>query len=164
MHSGKAFDGAPPTPWGRFVADSALEGSGFEPPVPPRRRRRWRESRGRPLSSRETTCDLSSLSVRDLLSATAERPFARAGPMVRIRFPQAKSLCLCKPAHQGARCRRVSGGWCSAVTRARLAGYSRPGSARSKSARRGIDSTMRSIAPRPNPRLNQAAFAAAQQH
>jgi len=85
-------------------------------------------SRGRPLSSRETTCDLSSLSVRDLLSATAERPFARAGPMVRIRFPQAKSLCLCKPAHRGARCRRGSGGWCSAVTRARLAGYSRPGS------------------------------------
>src|SRR6516164_8709466 len=40
-------------------------------------------SRGRPLSSLETTCDLSSLSVRDLLSATAERPFARAGPMVR---------------------------------------------------------------------------------
>src|SRR6516164_6241735 len=45
-------------------------------------------SRGRPLSSRETTCDLSSLSVRDLLSATAERPFARAGPMVRIHFPK----------------------------------------------------------------------------
>src|SRR5271169_5868073 len=34
MHSGKAFDGAPRTPWDRFVADSALEGDGFEPSVP----------------------------------------------------------------------------------------------------------------------------------
>jgi len=33
----------------------------------------------------------SSLSVRHLSSATAERPFTRAGPMVRIRFPPAKS-------------------------------------------------------------------------
>ena len=32
-----------------------------------------------------------SVSVRDLLSPTAERPFARAGPMVRIHFPPAKS-------------------------------------------------------------------------
>ena len=37
---------------------------------------------------------------------------------------------------------------------------SRPGSARSKSARRGSDSTTQSIAPRPKARPNQAAFAA----
>src|SRR6516165_3337741 len=35
---------------------------------------------------------LSSLSVRVLLSATAERLFARAGLMVRIHFPPAVSL------------------------------------------------------------------------
>ena len=34
----------------------------------------------------------SSLSVQHLSSATAERPFTRAGPMVRIRFPPAESL------------------------------------------------------------------------
>src|SRR6516165_5506339 len=33
----------------------------------------------------------SSLSVRHLSSATAERPFTRAGPMVRIRVPPAES-------------------------------------------------------------------------
>ena len=44
--------------------------------------------------SRDDLClmTLSSVSVRDLLSPTAERSFARAGPMVRIHFPPARSL------------------------------------------------------------------------
>jgi hypothetical protein len=39
--------------------------------------------------SRNDLCVMtpSSLSVRHLSSATAERPFTRAGPTVRIRFP-----------------------------------------------------------------------------
>src|SRR6516225_4762332 len=43
--------------------------------------------------SRDHLCLMtpSSLSVRHLSSATAERPFTRAGPMVRIRFPPAVS-------------------------------------------------------------------------
>ena len=43
--------------------------------------------------SRDDLCLMtpSSLWVRHLSSATAERPFTRAGPMVRIRFPPAKS-------------------------------------------------------------------------
>jgi hypothetical protein len=36
----------------RLFVDSPLEGTGIEPSVPPRKRR----PRGRPLSSRETTC------------------------------------------------------------------------------------------------------------
>ena len=44
------------------------------------------------LARRPVLNDLSSLSVRDLLSATAERPFARAELMVRIHFPPAKRV------------------------------------------------------------------------
>src|SRR6516164_11232579 len=75
---------------GGSSSDSPLEGSGFEPSVPPEGDGPGERSRGRPLSSarRPVLNDLSSLSVRDLLSATAERPFARAGPMVRIHFPK----------------------------------------------------------------------------
>ena len=53
--------------------------------------------------SRDDLCLMtpSSLSVRHLSSATAERPFTRAGPMVRIRFPPAVSPC--KLAHRAAR-------------------------------------------------------------
>jgi len=40
----------------------------------------------------------SSLSVRHLSSATAERPFTRAGPMVRIRFPPPASPSQRGPA------------------------------------------------------------------
>src|SRR5215472_3750387 len=39
----------------------------------------------------------SSLSVRHLSSETAERRFARAGPMVRIRFPPAESQTKLRP-------------------------------------------------------------------
>ena len=48
---------------------------------------------GRPsrLARRPCLMTPSSLSVRHLSSATAERPFTRAGPMVRIRFPPAAS-------------------------------------------------------------------------
>ena len=62
------------------------------------RRKKRRPSREAPrpttVVSRVDLCLItpSSLSVRHLSSATAERPFTRAGPMVRIRFPPAKSL------------------------------------------------------------------------
>src|SRR5262249_61335816 len=68
--------------------------SAFEPSVPLRKRRPWREAPRRTIIvSRGDLCLMtpSSLSVRHLPSATAERPFARAGPMVRIRFPPAES-------------------------------------------------------------------------
>jgi hypothetical protein len=67
----------------RFAIDPALEGSGFEPLVPSRKRRPWREAPWPTIVvSREDLCLMtpSSLSVRDLPSATAataERPFAR---------------------------------------------------------------------------------------
>ena len=70
--------------------DSVLEGTGFEPSVPPRKRRPSREApRPTIVGSRDDLCLMtpSSLSVRHLTSATAERPSTRAGPMVRIRFP-----------------------------------------------------------------------------
>jgi hypothetical protein len=76
-----------------------LEGTEFEPSVPPRKRRRSREA-PRPIIvvSQDDLCLMtpSSASVRHLPSATAERPFVRAGPMVRIRFPPVASPC--KPA------------------------------------------------------------------
>ena len=61
--------------------------------------------------SRDDLCLMtpSSLSVRHLSSATAERPFTRAGPRVRIRFPPAESQQRTEPrlgvpdqARQGA--------------------------------------------------------------
>src|SRR6516164_2704247 len=76
-------------------SDSLLEGTGFEPSVPPKKRRSSREApRPTIVVSRDDLCLMtpSSLSVRHLSSATAERPFTRAGPMVRIRFPPAGSL------------------------------------------------------------------------
>jgi len=45
----------------------------------------------RRLARRPVLNDPSSLSVRHLSSATGERPFTRAGPMVRIRSPPAVS-------------------------------------------------------------------------
>src|SRR6516164_8628440 len=78
----------------RWFADSLLEGTGFEPSVPPRKRRPSREApRPTIVVSRDDLCLMTPpiLSVRHLSSATAERPFTRAGPMVRIRFPPAVS-------------------------------------------------------------------------
>src|SRR6516225_6198100 len=69
----------------RFATDSPLEGTGFEPSVPPRKRPPSREApRPTIVVSRDDLCLMtpSSLSVRHLSSATAERPFTRAGPMV----------------------------------------------------------------------------------
>ena len=83
-----------PPPRNRWFADSPLEGTGFEPSVPPRKRRPSREApRPTIVGSRDDLCLMtpSSLSVRHLTSATAERPSTRAGPMVRIRFPPAQS-------------------------------------------------------------------------
>src|SRR6516162_8931998 len=72
---------------------SPLEGTGFEPSVPPRKRRPSRETpRATIIVSRDDLRLMtpSNLSVRHLSSATAESPFTRAGPMVRIRFPPAE--------------------------------------------------------------------------
>ena len=77
-----------------FATDSPLEGTGFEPSVPPRKRRPSREApRPTIVASQDDLCLMtpSNLSVRHLSSATAESPFTRAGPMVRIRFPPAVS-------------------------------------------------------------------------
>jgi len=82
---------------GRKFADSPLEGTGFEPSVPPRKRRPSREApRPTIVVSRDDLRLMtpSNLSVRHHSSATAERPFTRAGPMVRIRFPPAASPTL----------------------------------------------------------------------
>src|SRR6516225_1371792 len=76
----------------RWFADSLLEGTGFEPSGPPRKRRPSREApRPTIVVSRDDLRLMtpSNLSVRHHSSATAERPFTRAGPMVRIRFPPA---------------------------------------------------------------------------
>jgi hypothetical protein len=97
----------------RFVADSLLEGTGFEPSVPPRKTAVERGPRPTIVVSRDDLCLMtpSSSSVRHLPSAAAERPFARAGPMVRIRFPPAASLVrtgllFAHPAYaKASRCR-----------------------------------------------------------
>ena len=66
----------------RFAYDSPLEGDGFEPSVPPSKRR---PSSGGPrpttVVSRDERCLMtpSSLSVRYLRSATAKRPFRKSG-------------------------------------------------------------------------------------
>ena len=78
----------------RCVSDSLLEGDGFEPSVPPSTRR---PLRGDPRPTTDVSRDdlglmiPSSLSVRHLRSAEPREPFRRAVPMVRIRFPPAKS-------------------------------------------------------------------------
>ena len=63
----------------------------------------------------------SRLSVRHLSSATAERPFTRAVPEVRIRFPPAESPRLagfCPPTARSRLFARGCGpGRCSAVSR-----------------------------------------------
>jgi hypothetical protein len=65
-----------------FAPDSALEGTGFEPSVPPRKRRPSRVApRPTIVVSRDDLRLMarSNLSVRHLSSATAERPSTRAG-------------------------------------------------------------------------------------
>ena len=99
---------------GARVADSALEGTGFEPSVPPRKRRPSREApRPTIVVSRDDLCLMtpSSLSVRHLSSATAEGPFTRAGPMVRIRFPPAKSRANSGTDVEAARLSEVNSGF-----------------------------------------------------
>src|SRR6516225_9416610 len=78
----------------RWFADSLLEGTGFEPSVPPRKRRPWREApRPTIVVSRDDLCLMapSNLSVRRPLRQQPRDLFGRAGPMVRIRFPPATS-------------------------------------------------------------------------
>src|SRR6516164_11142761 len=66
----------------RFALDSPLEGTGFEPSVPPSKRRPW-SGGPRPTTVvwRDELCLMtpSSLSVRYLRSATAKRPFRKSG-------------------------------------------------------------------------------------
>ena len=79
--------------------DWLAEGTRFEPSVAPRKRRPSRaDPRPTIVVSRDDLCLMtsSSLSVRHLLSETAERPFTRAGPVVRIRFPPAESPRLAR--------------------------------------------------------------------
>jgi hypothetical protein len=81
----------------RSSPDSALEGDGFEPSVPPSTRR---PSRRDPRATTDVSRDdlglmiPSSLSVRHLRLAEPREPSRRAVPMVRIRFPPADSLGL----------------------------------------------------------------------
>jgi len=72
----------------RSSHDSSLEGTGFEPSVPLRKRRPSREAPRPTIVVSRGDLRLmtpSNLSVRHLSSATAERPFTRAGPTVRNR-------------------------------------------------------------------------------
>ena len=80
---------------GTGETDSVAEGTGFEPSVPPRKRRPWREApRPTIVVSRDDLCLMtpSNLSVRRPLRQQPRDLFARAGPMVRIRFSPARSL------------------------------------------------------------------------
>jgi hypothetical protein len=76
-------------------ADSSLEEDGFEPSVPPSKRRPWRGGpRPTTVVSRD---DLSLMTPSTYQSGISARqqprdPFVRAVPMVRIHFPPAESL------------------------------------------------------------------------
>ena len=79
----------------RWFADSLLEGTGFEPSGPPRKRRPSREApRPTIVVSRDDLRLMtpSNLSVRHLSSATAERPFTRAGANHRFLSCSAPSV------------------------------------------------------------------------
>src|SRR5262252_433883 len=77
-----------------FAPDSPLEGTGFEPSVPPSTRRPLRRD---PHATTDVSRDdlglmiPSSLSVRHLRSAEPREPFRRAVPIVRIRLPPAET-------------------------------------------------------------------------
>ena len=72
--------------------DSLLEEDGFELAVPPRRERLWAATPGkhRRLGPEPVSGSAFHAAVSDW--QRPEEPFAGAGPMVRIRFPPAKSL------------------------------------------------------------------------
>jgi hypothetical protein len=76
----------------RFALDSLLEEDGFEPSFPPRKRRPWR---GGPRRTIVVSQDDLCVMIRSSLSVPAgnsrEPLSARAGPVVRIRFPPAMS-------------------------------------------------------------------------
>ena len=79
-----------------FAEDSSLEGGGFEPSVPPRMRRPSREApRPTIVVLRNDLCLMtpSSLSVRHLLSATAERPFTKSGTNGSNPVPSSGESC-----------------------------------------------------------------------
>src|SRR5262244_2448057 len=75
----------------QFVADSALEGTGFELAVPPRRERRCGTTSGK--HCRLGPEPISGSPFRAAVSdwQRPEEPFAGAGPMVRIHLPPAPS-------------------------------------------------------------------------
>jgi hypothetical protein len=76
----------------KFVADPLLEEDGFELAVPPRRERLWAATPGK--HCRFGPEPVSGSAFRAAVSnwQRPEEPFARAGPMVRIRFPPAGGL------------------------------------------------------------------------
>src|SRR6516164_6170303 len=85
----------------RFAADSPLEGTGFEPSVPPRKRHPSKEAsaadHGR-LARRPVLNDANQLIGPASLVGNSRETFTRAGPMVRIQFPPPVSLSQPGPA------------------------------------------------------------------
>ena len=84
-------------PRNRWFADSAPEGSGFEPSVPPRKRGPRERPRGRPLSSRETTCTPDLKEAKALLDDLTPEfnssiPTAARGAHAAIVIPGAGSV------------------------------------------------------------------------
>src|SRR5437899_10256295 len=75
-----------------FALDSPLEEDGFELAVPPRTESLWAATPGK--HCRFGPEPVSGSAFRAAVSdwQRPEEPFARAGPMVRIRFPPAASL------------------------------------------------------------------------
>src|SRR6516225_5219587 len=79
-----------------FAPDSPQERTGFEPSVPPRKRQPSREApRPTIVVSRDDLCLMtpSSLSVRHLSSATAERPYHKSGTDGSNPFPSSEESC-----------------------------------------------------------------------
>ena len=77
---------------GRFVRDSPLEEDGFELAVPPRRERLWAATPGKHCRFGPEPVSGSAFRAAASDWQRLEEPFARAGPMVRIRFPPPATL------------------------------------------------------------------------
>jgi hypothetical protein len=84
-----------------FIVDSPLEGTGFEPSVPPQRERLWAATPGKHCRFGPEPVSGSAFRAAVADWQRPEERFAGAGPMVRIRFPPAASLL--RTAGEGAR-------------------------------------------------------------